>query len=58
MEYIIQNYKKDKDKKYIKTYINSNSNSEKLRSSNSFFTRGRDGNRGRGGYCSICGEYH
>ena len=57
MEYIIQNYKKDKDKKYIITYIN-NSNSENLRSSNSFFTRGRDGNRGRGGYCSICGEYH
>ena len=52
MEYIIENYKKDKDKKYIITYINSNSNSEKLRSSNSFFTRGR------GGYCSICGEYH
>ena len=56
MEYIIQNYKKDKDKKYIITYINNNSNSENLRNTSSFFTRGR----GRGGrvYCSICGEYH
>ena len=63
MEYIIQSYKKAKDKKYIRPYINNNSNSENLRNTSSFFTRGRGrgGGRGIGGgrvYCSICGEYH